>query len=305
MAAALPAPAVFVACAAILAAACGAAAQASHRGGAVPGPRPSALWATPSSRTPEGRHGAAAPARGGQELVAVLRSPVGAFSASLLLPGAGQGALGLRRWVVYGATELAFWGVRVDAVRDEARFSRAYRDLAWDVAREPGGAAREDGPWGYYEAMSHYAESGRYDVDGSNPGLQPESDAGTYNGQIWALALSLYAPGGSAEPGTPGYARALDYYGAHAIGPAFIWSWTGHETELARFRGLIDDADGRARQAGLAAGLILANHLVSAVDAFLAARVLAGDVRLENRIDPDRAGVRWRVGLRIPIRQAP
>ncbi len=239
------------------------------------------------------------------EILRGLRSPPGAFVTSLVLPGAGQAVLGLRRWIVFGVAEAVLWGVRVDAVRDEARFSRGYRDLAWDVARNPGGAAREDGSWGYYEAMSHYLESGRFDADGAAPDVQPEPDEATYNGQLWALAVSLFAPGGVPDPGSAGYERALEYYEANAIGPAFLWSWSGHESELGRFRGLIDDADGRARRARLAAGLILANHLTSAVDALIAARLHAPGVDIENRIEPDPAGVRWRVGLRVPLPRIP
>lgn len=226
-----------------------------------------------------------------------MRTPAGAFGSSLVVPGLGQAALGLRRWVAYGAVELGLWGVRLDARSDERRFRRSYRDLAWEAARDPAGE-RQDGGWGYYEAMSQYPSSGAFDRDPAEPGLQPETDAATYNGAVWDVATGLYLPGGSGGPDSPGYDRALAYYTDHAAGPAFLWDWGGNDAALDRFRDLIERSDAEARLASGALGLLLANHLVAAIDALIVARLRPeDDVHLESGFHGAGLALRWRVSL--------
>lgn len=234
----------------------------------------------------------------------LLRTPAGAFAGSLVLPGAGQAALGLKRWLVYGALELAFWGVHLEAAADYRRLATAYRDLAWEAARSPTGPAeRVDGSFGYYETVSQYVTSGAYDRDPGAPGLQPEDDPATYNGTVWELARQLFLPGGTGDPGTSAYDDALAYYEEKAAGPGFLWDWSGRLSELDRYRGIIRDADAEARVRATALGLVLANHMVSAVDALVVAR-LRGEagVRLESRIHETPGPMRWDVGVRIPLR---
>lgn len=229
-----------------------------------------------------------------------LSEPAGAFTASLLVPGAGQAALGLRRWPVYLLLEAGFWWGWADARGDVRDLRRSYRDLAWETARLFDGP-RQDGGWGYYEAMSQYTASGRYDADPAD-GLQPEEDQGTYNGSIWSLARSLYLPDGTADPGAPEYGRALGYYSERAAGPEFLWSWEGREDDLSRFRSLIGSADDASRTATGLAGLILANHLVSAIDALVVARLRAGSgPRLESRLVPGPDRPLWHIELHIPL----
>lgn len=234
---------------------------------------------------------------------AVLTSPAGAFAASLVLPGAGQAALGLKRWVAYGLLEAAFWTVHLEAAGDFRRLRMAYRDLAWEVARLPTGpSTRRDGSWGYYETMSQYLESGAFDTDPGLDGVQPETDVTTYNGTVWELARGLFLGGTASPPGSSAYAQALDYYRDRAAGPDFLWSWTGRGDDLGRFRDLIGDADREARVRSTALGLVLANHLVSAVDALVVARLRAETgLRLESRIAPAPGTIRWTIGLTLPI----
>ncbi|MFW5947858.1 MAG: hypothetical protein ACOCUW_05140 [Gemmatimonadota bacterium] len=230
----------------------------------------------------------------------VLTTPAGAFAASLVVPGAGQAALGLKRWVAYGAVEVVLWAVHLEAAADVRSLARAYRDLAWEAARRPTGVeTRQDGSWGYYETMSRYPASGAYDLDPAQPGLQPETDPETYNGTVWELARDLYLPPGPSDPDSEAYAAALTYYEDRAPGPAFLWSWVDRPDDLERFRALIEDADREARVRSTALGLVFANHLVSAVDALIVAR-LRGDtgIRLESR---QVAGTRWDLGLKIPL----
>jgi hypothetical protein len=266
----------------------GAQAQITPRLSAVPGPPRPVLE----------------PAADGISPIRALATPGGAFAASLLIPGAGQAALGLRRWVVYGGLEVAFWAVHLEAAADVRSLSRAYKDLAWEVARQPTSPAfREDGPWDYYEDMSHYVASGAYDLDPQTAGTQPETDAATFNGSVWQLAQGLFLPPGPPDATSPEYELAVGYYQARAAGPNFLWTWAGQPGALDRFRGLIQDADGEARVRSTALGLVLANHLISAVDALLVARLRDGapPARLESRLTQAPDVLRWSIGLRIPI----
>ena len=229
-----------------------------------------------------------------------LRTPGGAFAASLLVPGAGQAALGLRRWPLYVAVEAGFWWLWADARGDYHGFRDGYRDLAWETARIREGP-RRDGGWPYYEAMSHYVESGLFDADPAE-GLQPEEDPATYNGSVWEIARGIYLPGGSPRPGTPEHDAALDWYEVRAAGPGFLWSWAGREGDLDRFRGLIGRADDAHRTRVTAFGVILANHLVSAIDGLVAARLSAATgADLNTTVLPGSAGPALRLELRVPL----
>lgn len=205
---------------------------------------------------------------------------------SLLVPGWGQLAQGQRRAAVYAAAEVAlwvFWGHRRSQARD---LRGAYRDLAWETARGARGQ-RVDGPWAYYEDLSHWRRSGAFDRSGE-PGIQPEEDAATFNGSVWRLARDLHFGGGAPGPGDPAYENAVAWYDEHAYGDAFLWDWTGQDAEHARFRDLIRRSDDRFRQATTALGGVLANHLLSAADAFVSARV-PGTARM--RVAPPPQGL--------------
>lgn len=229
-----------------------------------------------------------------------LRSPGGAFAASLLLPGAGQAALGLRRWPLYVAVEAGLWWLWADARGDYLGYRDGYRDLAWETARFREGP-RRDGGWPYYEAMSHYLESGLYDTDPA-AGIQPEEDPTTYNGSVWEVARGIYLPGGSPSPGTPEHADALAWYEERAAGPEFLWSWAGRDGDLERFRALIGSADDANRTRTTAFGVILANHLVSAIDGLVAGRLrAAAGADLNTMIIPGSTGPALRLELRVPL----
>lgn len=234
--------------------------------------------------------------------VELLKTPAGAFTASMLVPGVGQAALGKRRWALYAGMEVVFWAVHLESRSDQRAASRAYRNLAWDVARLRDSEERVDGSWGYYETMRYYLRSGAFDRDAAQAGLQPEEDVDTYNGSVWELSRALYLPGGAGDPGTPEYDQALEHYAARAAGPAFLWSWEGNEDAWGRFGGLIGEADSASRLAGGALGAVLANHFVSAVDALLIARIRTeSPVRLESRIVA-ATPLRWSMGLHVPIK---
>ena len=89
---------------------------------------------------------------------------------------------------------------------------------------------------------------------------------------------------------------------ATLCGPGFLWSWIGQEQTLDRFRRLIGEADDARRRQGSAVGVILANHLVSAIDALIAARLRSsGRPVLESGLVPGPAGGAWALRLRLPF----
>jgi hypothetical protein len=246
-----------------------------------------------AQRVPE--PGAAAGRVAPQEVPPV--SPL--FMASAVLPGAAQFVMGDDRWVPYLATEL--WAVISYAQqrRSARALERRYRDVAWQVARRPDRPeARRDTVFEYYEAMAHYPSSG-----GFMPNGQPETQPGTFNGDIWKLARALYFPGGEeAPPGSPAYQQALAYYHSRAIPPGYGWAWGASNLEQQVFADLITDSDAAFRSATRYLGLILANHITSAVDALVTARLrqLAGE-GLKIQSTPVRDGDRLRLeyGLRF------
>jgi hypothetical protein len=196
----------------------------------------------------------------------------------------GQLLLGQRRWTIYAGAELAGWLVHLDQLRQGRKHRKTYRNLAWVAARgmpQP----REEGGWEYYEALGSWNRSGAFDADDGQPGVQPEMDPATYNGAIWELARDLYLPEG-AGPGHPAWTRALDYYHGRAIQPAFLWDWSGREEHLMEYRELIDRSDEALRTATVVFGAVVANHLFSAVDAFVSSRL--------GRPTPVSANVQWR-----------
>jgi len=146
-----------------------------------------------------------------------------------------------------------------------------YRDLAWTRGRIQAGS-RMDGDFDFYERMSNFERSGAFDRDPVTVGLQPEDDPATYNGRIWGLAVGLFLGPGPVGPGAPGYENALQYYRERAYSDAFLWDWTAQGMAREEFRGLIEESDDAFRTARIAVGLVIANHVTSALDAFLSNR---------------------------------
>lgn len=234
--------------------------------------------------------------------------PGKAFLASAILPGAGQWLQGEDRWVPYLIGETWAWATYFANRGRAGGFRQDYRDLAWSVARRVSVGTRRDTVFEYYETLSEWQTSGAFDVDPRTDGTQPETDVTTFNGDVWRLARSLLIPGGaSAPPGSPEYERALRYYLEHAVPAGYAWAWGPNGLEQQRFRELIRASDDAARAATLRLGIILANHVISAVDALVIARIResaggdgAAGLRLESRVLPDATdGWRWTAGIRI------
>jgi len=220
--------------------------------------------------------------------------------ASLLLPGAGQLLGGQDRGAVYLATEIYLVSRFLQLDREASRDADRFQSLAYDVARRAYSPTRRDTVFEYYEQMERFAESGRYDVD-SGPAFMPETDARTYNGSVWLLARRTFweDPNVPPDPTSPPYWRALQFYQARAIGPGFQWSWRDHSLEHEVFRETIRRSDDGFRRAQNQVGLLLANHVVSAVDALISSRLAAAVRRpaaLHTTVGP-RGGVRLQVSI--------
>ena len=71
------------------------------------------------------------------------------------------------------------------------------------------------------------------------------------------------------DPSAPGYGMALQYYRDRAYGEAFLWDWSRDPDARLELGDLIQESDDRFRQATVVLGAVLANHLASAVDAWL------------------------------------
>jgi hypothetical protein len=206
-----------------------------------------------------------------------LRDPIGEPwqrpLASLIVPGTGQLMAGQSRGVVYLAMEA--W-VIVRAVTLNQRGTsqaRQYRDLAYQVARTPFTTVRVDGPFEYYETMEKFVESGVFDTD-PTLAFAPESDTLTYNGSVWLLARRTYFsdPNVVPPPSDPAYVAAVRFYTDHAVTDEFRWSWRNARLEQDVYRQQIHASDRAFQQRTNYLGLLLLNHLASAVDALISLR---------------------------------
>jgi len=196
--------------------------------------------------------------------------------ASLLLPGSGQLLAHQDRGAVYLAAEVYLVSRFLQLDHEAMAEAHRFQNLAFDVARRTYGPVRRDTIFEYYEQMERFAESGAYDAD---PGgaFVPATDTGTYNGSVWLLARRTYweDPNVPPDPTSPQYWKALQFYQARAVGPNFQWSWRDHSLEHEVFRDYIKRSDNAFRRAQNQIGLLLANHVLSAVDALISARLSA------------------------------
>lgn len=230
-----------------------------------------------------------------------------AFVASALLPGAGQRYLGSDRWVPFAAVEVWAWVKYLNHRNRGRELERAYRDLAWDVARRITTSSRKDSVFTYYEAMGHYDQSGQFDIDPQLPGVQPELDSATFNGVQWQRARALFLRGIPAIPGTAEYEQALAYYRTHAIPGDYAWSWGTNRLERQAFQETITRSDDAFRNATRMMGVILANHVVAAVDALVQARVKTlreHRIRIGSSLEPEGPHMLWTTTVQIPLHGA-
>ncbi len=197
-------------------------------------------------------------------------------AASLLLPGSGQLLGHQDRSALYLAVEL-YSLARILQLTHEGRTERdRFHELAFAVARRSFTPTRRDTVFEYYETMERFTASGQFDRD-PGPALVPESDPSTYNGSVWLLARRTFWPDPNVPPdlASPEYVRALQFYQAHAVGPDFLWSWGDASLQQAAFRETIRKSDNAFRTAQDHLGILLANHVASAIDALISSRLSA------------------------------
>jgi len=197
--------------------------------------------------------------------------------ASAVLPGTGQFALEQDRFVAYLAVEAFAWLQYTVDLREGQRQRRAYRDLARRVARAPFGTNRPDGDFDYYERMEHYVESGEYDAAPGDE-LEPETNEGTFNGSIWLLARQTYwdDPAVAPPPESESFRSAIAFYEGRAVRPEFQWSWRNAQLEQDLFRRTISRSNDAFRRSVQDLGVVIANHVLSTVDAYISLRLSAG-----------------------------
>ena len=252
----------------------------------VDSPAATSEWmASPANLRGTGRRGTLAvrqPAR--------ATDPWWAPLASAVVPGAGQAALRQDRALAYLAVETYGWLRYASDIREARRERAGYRNLAARVARANLSEARPPGDFEYYERMEHYVESGVFDAS-ADEGVQPETDTESYNGFIWLRARTTFweDPTAPPPPESDAYLAAMEYYAGRAITPEFRWSWRNAQLEQDVFRQTIARSNEAFRRSIQDLGVLIANHALSTVDAYVTIRIrsagVAGDgVGLEASI---------------------
>jgi len=203
--------------------------------------------------------------------------------ASLVVPGSGQLITGRDRGLIYIAAEVFLLSRYLQLQHDGHHGSARYHELAFTVAQRGFATARHDTVFEYYETLERYSSSGVFDRNPSGD-FTPEDNPATYNGTIWLLAQRTFFPDPlhPPPPGSPPWLDAINFYRAHAIGPNYQWSWIGAPLEQEEYRATIRASDNAFRNAQSQLGLLLANHLASAIDALISSRLSAGLHRPTN-----------------------
>jgi hypothetical protein len=206
--------------------------------------------------------------------------------ASAAVPGTGQLALRQERFIAYAATEAIVFVAYAASRAEGRRESRRYRTLAADVAQAPFSSPTREGDFAYYERMRHFAESGAYDLIPGG-GVDPEVDTLTSNGAVWLLARRTYWTDADEPPppDAPAYADALRFYEQRAVPTELRWSWRNAQLEYDLYRRSMDRSNDGYRRASSALAVILANHLLSGIDAFVTLRLQATRGAAGSRYD--------------------
>ena len=131
--------------------------------------------------------------------------------------------------------------------------------------------------------MRNYLESGFFTLSPTGA-IVPETDTATFNGHQWVVArlqygIGLNDPGASSSPTYP---NALAYYESNAVKQQFRWSWRNAQLEWDLYKRTTEMANDAQRQATNDLIALIANHILSSIDAFASVRLLqaAGGVRI-------------------------
>lgn len=193
--------------------------------------------------------------------------------ASAVIPGLGQAALGQDRFIAYLAVEALAVVAHSNELTQAKREQRRYEELARDVARAFFADVRPKGTFAYYESMEKFLESGVFDrLPGGE--VDPDINVTTYNGFLWYVARRTYWRDPDLAPGaeTPEFRLAMNMYLSRAIRPEYRWSWRNAQLEQDLFRRTIRRSNQSYRRAREQLGILIANHLLSTVDAFATVR---------------------------------
>jgi hypothetical protein len=129
----------------------------------------------------------------------------------------------------------------------------------------------------YYEDLLKWPSSGDFDNDPSRAGVQPETDPRTYNGHQWEIAqMNNYSAssGGIPVPASPAEEQAaLETYKRQVYPSQYNWDWTGLDEENDEYHRLFDKSEDAYRGRIKFTAILLANHLVSALDVLVAERI--------------------------------
>ncbi|MEP6692393.1 MAG: hypothetical protein ABJD07_14625 [Gemmatimonadaceae bacterium] len=274
---------------ALLAAVCVAADARAQSLGAALAPSAHGLYATRAtdSLPPMERAWRSLP-RVGPGMPRSWWSPV----ASAMIPGSGQVWLRQSRALPYVIVEAFAWTQYSAKLRAARSGRNEYRRLARVVARSVFSDSLPNGDFEYYETMERFVESGVFDL---NPGgsLDPETDSTTFNGSVWLLARRTFWANPSVPPSrtSDAWRSAESFYLQRAVRPEYRWSWRNAQLEQDLFRRTIRESNGAARIASDYLGMIIANHVLSSIDAYVTVRLRrsagpggAGDYGIEGSI---------------------
>jgi hypothetical protein len=193
--------------------------------------------------------------------------------ASLVVPGLGQARLRQGRTAAYAAVEAFLLLQYGKDIREAHQNARDYRAIARTIARRGFVAAPPDTAWQYYEKLTEFIESGAFTMTASGP-VVPEVDTLTYNGAQWQLAQRQFGVSPqSSDIGSPAYARALELYMARAVRQPYRWSWRNAQLEKDIYVRTISRTNDAYRRATIDLSAVIANHLLSAIDAFVTVRL--------------------------------
>lgn len=211
--------------------------------------------------------------------------------ASAVVPGLGQMRLHHDRFVGYMATEAYLILQHLKSIRERDSNADAYKEIARSSARRTfvltPGSTPPDSVWRYYESMRNYLESGFFTLSPTGA-IVPETDTSTFNGHQWLVArlqygIGLNDPGASSSPTYP---NALAYYESNAVKQQFRWSWRNAQLEWDVYKRTTEMANDAQRQATNDLIALIANHILSSIDAFASVRLLqaAGGVRISASV---------------------
>jgi hypothetical protein len=205
---------------------------------------------------------------------------------SALLPGSGQIYQGQVRGYAYLAAEVASiagWVIFRNKGNDS---KEEFIDFAWEKSRLGVSTRNERGDDGYYEHVARWVKSGEFDVDRnydlSDPfTIDPWTESGAYNGEQWRIASITYFQQDTTGTyiGTRADSlAALQFYAGRAYEEVFYWDWATVDEERFRanmnqYLDLRDESNSAFQNATLSLVLLMANHAVSVIDAFISSRV--------------------------------